>query len=159
MSVYAGSYNFIDWWNADTFGNDQYSQAKIGSVVGSYGGVAVRCASAAATCYLWVHVGSGVFRLRKLVNNSYTQIGSDYNTGVTPATGDLYKLSVSGTTLTPSFKGVDYATQTDSDISSGSAGITGYYDARIDDWEGGNVGIGALSITVTEALAFAETLD
>ncbi len=90
--------------------------------------------------------------LQKCVNNTTTKLGSTYSRTLTD--GDTIKLEVSGTTLTPYHNGTALATQDDSSLSAGYAGL---YIAGaggsfpMDDWEGGNVAAGGLSIPVAMA--------
>jgi len=140
-------------WNADAFGADQYSLGTITAAANNiYIGVAVRAAASGATYYGWYGEGVGVNYLHKNVSGTYTDIASE---GTSWAVNDLLKLVVSGTTLTPTKNGGSTGTpgvQTDSSISSGYAGLVGYGTGatRIDDWEGGNVGGGAQTVTVNQ---------
>lgn len=128
-------------WNADTFDNDHYSQGVINNAANdAWVGVAVRVHASAVTDYGWYGEGSGSNYLNKQVSGSYTDIASN---GTNFAAGITIKLSVSGTTLTPTKDGSSTGTpgaQTDSSISSGYAGISGYGTgaSRLDTWEGGN---------------------
>lgn len=135
-------------WSADAFNNDQYSQAAI-EAIGSlnWTGVAVRCASGAATYYGLYPGGTGTADsyLFKMVAGTWTQLGP---TGGAWSTSDTIRLEVSGTTLTPIRNGSTYASigaQTDASIASGSAGVCGYGDeslsaVRIDNFLADNLG-------------------
>lgn len=133
-------------WNADAFNNDQYAQVILVAVAANqWRGAAVRCHASTANYY--GYYGSSADKLLfKLVSGSWTQIGSAGSAG---AVNDILRLEVSGTTLTPKLNGVTdsaIGAQTDSAIASGSAGIAGYgtqTTARLDDWEGGNLGAAA----------------
>jgi len=128
-------------WNADTFANNQYAQVTVKAISGDTPmGPAVRC-HASANTYYGFYGDSTASYLFKVVSGSWTQIGSN---GSAVAVNDVLKLTVSGTTLTPTKNGSTTGTpgaQTDSSISSGYAGICGYHNsaARLDNWEGGNL--------------------
>lgn len=133
-------------WNADAFNNDQYAQGVCAIIAAlRWIGVAVRCHASAQTYY--GYYGSNADRyLFKEVAATWTQIGS---AGGAFIAADVIRLEVSGTTLTPKLNGSTDATigaQTDSAISSGSAGISGSSLSTVvslDDWEGGNLGAAA----------------
>ena len=129
-------------WNADAFNNAQYAQGVI-TLEFNDGGVAVRCHASAATGYALTssNFSTGTTYLYKYVTGTYTEIS--HNTEAW-ASSDTVRLEVSGTTLTPKRNGAlsSIGTQTDSAISSGSAGLAGYNNVnqiQIDNWEGGNL--------------------
>ena len=134
-------------WNADTFGNDQYAQGKLANITttGQTIGVAVRASTGGAASYYGFYAdgsGGGKTFLFKMVSGTWTQLGS---TGAALSANDLLRLEISGTTLTPKVNGSTQSppgTQTDSALSSGAAGLSGYSLStamRLDDWEGGNL--------------------
>jgi len=135
-------------WNADTFANDQYSEATASGAAGSnsFIGPAVRVHASAATGYYY-YVSSDSAYLSKLVSGSWTQLGSTGSAGG----NNLRRLEAEGTTITPYAAGsVDSSigAQTDSSIASGSAGLSGYAEDaghRLDNWEGGNLGSGPVA--------------
>lgn len=137
-----GSGPCVAYWNADTFDADQYSQATVKALDDDvYIGVAVRIHASAVTYYGLVSE-AGSKELYKRIWGSYTAIatsGSPYEVD------DVIRLEVNATTLTPMVNGAtdtDLGVQSDSSISSGSAGVAGYDDgtgSRIDDWQGGNL--------------------
>jgi len=130
-----------------TWPNDQYAQAKItvsGSAGGGQGaGVAVRIDGTGANYYRAVidHAASNNVEVARVVSSSYTALGQR-TTAFTD--GDTLRLEVSGTTLTVKLNGSQLgATFSDSNISSGSAGIffsSVETSATWDDFEGGDVG-------------------
>lgn len=131
-------------WNADVFSNDQYSQGTIVALGATiYIGVSVRCHASAFTFYQFNSDSADGCYLDKYVAGVYTQLGS---TGGVFAVSDVIYLQASGTTLTPKKNGSTVVTpgaQTDSAITSGSAGIGGAGNgstSRLDSWEGGNLG-------------------
>jgi hypothetical protein len=135
-------------WDADTFANDQYSQCS--TITGRAGatsliGVAVRCHATAATGYYFYLSGTNSY-LNKLVGGSYTQLGSTGDGG----TNELMRIEAEGTTITPMCgstptEWASIGAQTDSSITSGYAGVSGYAEDtahKMDDWEGGDLGAG-----------------
>jgi hypothetical protein len=150
-TAYSGNAAFpnIAWWDADTFNDDQYAQGKIGTLSNG-GGVAVRLDSGGDGYYLSVNsAGGGEVTLNRLDAGSATTIQTI--TGLTIASFDTWRLEVTGTTLKVYQNGVQRGTnQTDATHTTGAAGmtITGSNDAQIDDFEGGNLGGGGLSIPI-----------
>jgi hypothetical protein len=145
-------------WNADTFDANQYAQVSITSVDSSYIGVAVRCHASAATGY-GLYAGVTESYLYKIVSGTWTQIGS---AGGAWSNSDVLRLEVSGTTLTPKRNGSTYSTigaQTDSSISSGYAGLSGYEvsGGTGDNWEGGNLSSSG-NPSVSDSTAVSETV-
>ena len=60
-----------------------------------------------------------------------------------PATSSVLRLEADGSDLSGLDDDVEIVSATDSNYSGGAAGVSGYDDsasARIDDWEGGNLG-------------------
>lgn len=127
------------YWNADTFADNQYSQALL--IDGDNAGVAVRMASGSLTGYVWIHATGDDFKLFKVVAGTWTQLGSTYS--LLWSHNDTLRLEISGTTLTPYLNGDPQTTQTDSDIASGSPGIVARLDfptlAQFDNWAGGDL--------------------
>lgn len=129
--------NSLMFWNADAFGNDQYSQLTIAGI-GNGLGPAVRVSSAGGGAGYIVYVVTTNLDLYKFVNSSATLIHSNV---VTVNANDVIKLSVSGTTLTVYQNSSLVDTQTDADLSTGAAGIYGGAANGLgDDWMGDNVG-------------------
>lgn len=122
--------------SAETFSADHFSQATI-VLFGNSNAVAVRMQSG-PTFYIFNNDGSSTdAKMYKCVAGSFTQIGADY-TGLSIGIGTVLKLSVSGTTLTPSVDGTPLATRTDSDISGGAPGMYIFSnDHSLDNWSGG----------------------
>jgi hypothetical protein len=139
-------------WNADSFNADQYAEATISAIgAARYIGVSVRNAASAATFYSWVGDSGDASYLSKYVAGSYTDLGS----GNTFSASNVIRLEAEGTTITPYINGSTTGTpgaQTDSAISSGSAGVGGAggsaYVSRIDDWQGGNLRSGQFGAVV-----------
>lgn len=143
------------YWNADSFNDDQYSQLEISAISVACGPI-VRAASGAHSFYVFMHYFTSEFRIYKAVSGSYTQLGASYAIGA--SANDILKLTVSGTTLTPSINGADQATRSDSDLSSGSAGLrVSNTSDKVDDWEGGNVAGGTTVAPTTIPTTLAPT--
>jgi hypothetical protein len=130
-------------WNADTFSNDQYSQFVVAAAGGAYQGPAVRIAASAVTAYyIWDQPGDGPY-LEKVITGSVTTLAS--GGGTHAANTNTMYLKANGTTITPMLNGSAWsgiAAQTDSSITSGSAGganLNGGVNSRLDSWEGGNL--------------------
>lgn len=145
------------YYNAVTWPNDQYSQAKLTVVDtktdGSGIGVAVRVAAAALTAYRVVltHASPGTnVSLQRFLAGAFTRL---WDRGAAFVDGDLVRLEVQGTTLRVFINGVQVGADfTDTNIASGNAGIS-YSSvatsASLDDWEGGDFGGGTTSGTAT----------
>lgn len=135
-----GGFNVhAQYWSADTFSGDQYSEATISGLGGSsYVGVAVRCATGAVTNYgLWVNPG-GDSIIRYTVGGADTTILTMSSSAF--ANGDVARLEVSGTTLTAKKNGAVVGTITHSSLSSGSPGMVAYGSAaRLDNWTGSDI--------------------
>ncbi len=140
-------------WTADVFGNDQYSQGRLANLTttGQTVGVAVRMATSGAASYYGYYAdgsGSGKTFLFKMVSGTWTQLGS---LGAALSANDVLRLEVSGTTLTPKVNGATQSppgAQSDSALSSGAGGLSGYSvstSMRLDDWEGGNLAAPAIT--------------
>src|SRR5574341_730268 len=85
-------------WNADTFGNDQYSQITLSGVLGTHwAGAAARAAASGATWYAFFTDGTGAgTEVYKIVGGTYTTLGS---TGTQAwSVNDTLRLEVVGTT-------------------------------------------------------------
>ena len=141
------------FWNADSFNNDQYSEARISAQAGHFIGVCVRAATG-GNYYGWYAANySTSGYLFKMVSGSWTQLGS---TAGQFAVSDIVRIEAEGTTITPYVDGSSTGTpgaQTDSSLSSGAAGLCGYDSGsgtRIDDWEGGNLGSSPITGTVNQ---------
>jgi hypothetical protein len=139
------------WWNADVFADDQYATGTFTAVGTSSQGLAVRVNTAADNSYYGYYSSDVDSRLFKVVAGTWTQLGS---AGAPWAVNDVVRLEISGTSLRPMVNGVtaDIGVQTDSDLTSGAAGLSSfsYFDninSRLDNWEGGNLGGTAYTLT------------
>jgi len=130
-----------DFYNGVSWPNDQYSQVVIKTVgpdVEGFGaGPMVRAASGAMTLYFAVpHTGE--CELFKIVSGSWTLLAQG---GTAPSVDDVLYLEAQGTALKTKLNGSDELSTTDSDISSGNAGIYGGANGEAstaDDWAGGD---------------------
>lgn len=139
-------------YGGTTFGNDQYSQAKMATLSGSgsrYIGVNVRIRlSTDGDSYSALYVqGSGVVELYDQSDTG--SIGSTLIASITStfAVNDILKLEVIGTTsnLKVYKNGSQIGTtQSDSTWTTGQPGVAFYTvdvaQIELDDWEGGDVG-------------------
>lgn len=130
-------------WNADVFGNDQYAQAVLTDLSSGGGiavGLAVRCDTGGAASYYAYYTDTTISYISKSILGTVTQIGANR---AVPAIGSVLRLEVIGTSITIYDDGVAMGiTETDSALTSGSAGVSGFGSAnfnRIDSWEGGNL--------------------
>jgi hypothetical protein len=128
-------------WNADTFADNQYAQGVFNAIAASvYMGVAVRVHASAHTGYILECAASDT-SVQKYVAGTQTVIEFDTDF---MAVNDVSRLESNSTTLVGKRNGTQINSNTDSSISSGYAGLTGYGNAtttRIDNWEGGNLGL------------------
>jgi hypothetical protein len=140
-SVCAAIYN-------QTFANDQYAQiVSIYPSTTRASGIGVRMSGSANTfCGYGFYVMGGAQRLFKVVNGVKTDLGSVGTEAI--ANTDVWKLEISGTTLTAYKNGSVYTAvgtngqATVTDFASGKAGYFGYgseYDAGATNWEGGDL--------------------
>uniref|UniRef100_A0A6M3JVW3 Uncharacterized protein n=1 Tax=viral metagenome TaxID=1070528 RepID=A0A6M3JVW3_9ZZZZ len=148
-----------NYWALDTPNNDQYSQITVATF--DTCGPCVRMSTTAVTMYYFRPANATTASIRKAIDNTWSTVGSDYSG--TFASGDIYKLSISGTTLTPSQNGTPLEVRTDSSIASGMLGIRGNGTTfRMDNWEGGNVAAGTvyentISFAATGTIARSKT--
>lgn len=156
----SGLLECCSYWNADAFNPNQFSEAVVG-IAGVFDdaaiGVAVRCTT---NNYYGVYYSTtgggsgGILYLFKVIGGTWAELGS--TTGLL-ATNDVMRLEANGTALAATVKraGTTIFTlsATDSSISAGKAGITGWNFngvARLLDWTGGNLGAGGADIVVAQ---------
>lgn len=147
-------------WNADAFANNQYSQVKItATTTGGAVGPAVRVSLSGNVNYYGYYGSSsenssGVF---KVVNGSWFDLSGAIS-GAGFAVNDVVRLEVEGTALRAYKNSTLVWSGTDSDISSGAAGICGYSNVsgmRLDDWTGGDLGGSGATVNATAGGATA----
>ncbi len=145
----SGSDN-VSYWNADSFGADQYSEV-VFSAIGDSGPMVRSITSGTSSSYYFCAIKPTYFRVYRNVGGSYTQIGSDVTR--TNSTTETFRLTASGTTISVSVDGTTLFSETDSSISGGSAGSTAAgismwstAGGQITSWTGGNVGGGGANL-------------
>ena len=136
------------YWNANTFANDQYSQALAGgSALGTnthLDGVTVRTSAGTYYGFTWNLVNSGTtLSIFKVVSGTFTSIGAGIVNTVA-VIGSLMRLEVVGTVLNAYVDGNLVLTGSDADIVSGAPGITAFMaaaspTANLTNWEGGSL--------------------
>lgn len=134
------------FWNAASFAANQFAQGTITAIAAdSFAiGVAVRCNTSAVASFYFAYAYRNVspnvdVEIGKYVSGTYTSL--------TTTTGwvvnDVLRLEISGTTLTLKRNGSTLTTTSDSSLSSGSPGISGYgsssANAKLDNWSGGDL--------------------
>lgn len=152
----SGDYR-VAWWNADTFDNDQYSEAEVSALgSGAYMGVAVRASGAAGSEDAYVtYTDSGTCYLEKIVGGTVTELSSTSG----PSTGQVLRIEAEGSTITVKYDGSTTgapSSTTDSSITSGSAGLAVAFSSastRFDNWEGGNISSGPQTVEVAGTVA------
>jgi hypothetical protein len=142
----AASITHADWWDADAFDDDHYSQAEVAraDAGGVYVGLCVRAGGTDGggdlSAYVWTVNADDQGYLDEFVGGAWTAIA---NGGGTIAVSDTLRMEAEGTTLRTKINGVTDFSVTDNTIASGAAGIAGYEDgvtSRLDNWQGGNLG-------------------
>lgn len=142
------------YWSGRSWANDQYSQATIATLVGvSQVNLVVR---ATGSSYYEFSVtkqvaGNPSYRgsaLYKVTSGVSTQIGSPV--AIPIGVGDVWRLTVQGTTFTVAQNGIVVFAATDSTFSSGSAGFallsdTAAANSQISSWSAGDIVPGILS--------------
>lgn len=139
-TVIGNTYNEARWV-ANSFANNQFSQAKILTL---YAGVSVRMSASQRTYYVALvdgDVDPGGLLLYKIVNGAPTALGS-----YSISDFGYLRLEVSGTSLTVKWHATDpnalatVITAQSSTITTGAAGIAIMGDAgALDDWSGGDL--------------------
>ena len=144
-----GSVNAKDifaFWSANTFSNDQYSQARIAGGLSSgtqFVQIVVRATLTGDGRY-----NNYLFYTDGLAGANHTEVAKNINGNqitfksfpVTFAAGDIIKISAVGTTITCYKNGVAIGSITDSSLPGGAPGV-GVYGSTVtvDDWEGGTL--------------------
>lgn len=130
------------FWNADVFGNDQYSQFVITTGV-NYLGPTIRASGVggSANGYLWSAIDGFLY---KIVAGT---LSSAVQSGITAAVaGNTVKLEAIGTAIKMYINGLQVGTTyTDSAFASGAPGMFMYEggsNPAIDTWTGDQIGGG-----------------
>ena len=125
--------------STNTYNNNQYAQVKCNATGSGDVGVAVRCASGATATYYGFYWGATDSYKFKNVAGTWSQLGS---TGGAATVGRTYKLVADGTSIYVLENGASFhASTTDSSISSGYAGVSGWgiSTGRADDFAADNI--------------------
>jgi hypothetical protein len=129
---------------SEPYNANHYSQIKLTSTPSAeVGGPAVRVQlnGSEINGYIFTVLNSttAVVAVRYGSSGTWQQVGSNF-TG-TFASGDVYKLAISGNVLTAYRNGVSLGTRTDTNNripSGGAAGLIVVNPGTLDDWQGGN---------------------
>jgi hypothetical protein len=148
----AYSTQFVNWsanfWSADAFSNDQYSQIVIvdDSVAGILVTVRASGTSVAAQNFYAMACDQAGGSIVEVNSGSMNVIG----TAAACTNGDTVRTEVSGTTITVKVNGATVGTTTDATIASGSAGI-GVFDTNvyIDDFAADNLTVATVPSLLT----------
>lgn len=125
-------------WNADTFGDNQYSQCSANTLGTDTDWSAIARVSASAYTFYMASAYAPNERLFKCVAGSFTALVSITTDNV--AVGDVVRVECEGTTIRWVLNGVSKGSATDSAIASGSPGIFIWQSsARLDNWAGGDL--------------------
>lgn len=128
-----GSGDAAAYWVGGTFADNQWSQVTVVDVSGDYSGVILRSNN---TSYMvFQQVGLNV-QLGFFNNGSWSLVGSVPHTMVD---GDVLKLEAIGTTYNGYINGVLSLSETDSNLTSGAAGLLVSNTQVLDNWSGGDV--------------------
>lgn len=154
------------WEGSGSFNNDQYAKAKIVSGLDGFStrwsGVACRISTDnddgntntrdhymfQVQCAAGGSGGLAPYELTKVIDGTSTVIASGNQIF---SHGDTIEIEAEGTTIRGMRNGSLVASATDSALSTGKpglAGITGNTDWQIDDWEGGNIIVGDVTLAV-----------
>ncbi len=134
----------VPFWNADTFGNDQYSQVVLSRSTNGYTGVSVRGSSGNAYGISLESPGCVFYKWVSSVRSTLSSTCGSYSW----TNGHTLKLAVVGNALTAYDNGSAFAacdaTCTGSSIASGKPGLLGYSDVGglWTNWQGDNAGGG-----------------
>ena len=140
-------------WSADTFGDPQFSKVAVVTLAAHEMGAVVRGSTTGNDYYAGGHNrnnhGNDNRRIYKYVAGSYSNLATE---AVDIAVSDDVRLEADGTSLDLLIGGVSKVTTTDSSHSSGKPGLAVFHSstnvAIWDDWEGGDLAAGGLSIPV-----------
>lgn len=123
-------------WSGDAFSGDHYSQV-VDFSAQNYPGPMTRVQAGTGEGYLYFHHGY-LYRI-----DAGALAGPLSSSFPIPANADTFRLESNGTSHSGNVNGGTQVSVTDATYSGGSAGIGGYStSARLDTWEGGNLGAG-----------------
>lgn len=144
--AYSSGVDNAAFYNTANFGNDHSSECVVvaGSDYSSLG-PAVRMSGplgSACTYYKYAIDNFGRVQVwRRTSDGTYTQLGSDYNSGLTTGSTVTLKLSAVGSTITGYVNGVERHSVTDTTLPTGKPGFAIFYNGStgsLDDWVGAN---------------------
>ncbi len=127
----------LTYWNADSFGADQYAITKGILKVGQYY-IGPGCFMDSSGNGYGFYAETNV--VYKITTGTKSAVGSPVT--ATWVDGDDIRMNCNGTTLEVFQNGVSVGSVSDSTFTSGAAGMFGYPAAIIAGWEGGNNGGG-----------------
>lgn len=137
----ANGQDAVAYWNADSFGNDHYSQA-VATVVANYNGIVVRAKGLGSNSncegYIWLWTLGAFYKIEHSAG-SFTQLATGWTV---PLGGSTCKLVAAGTTFTGYINGTQAGTKVDTTYPTG--GAPGIYTAgnlstaQLDTWQGDN---------------------
>jgi hypothetical protein len=132
--------NVSDIWVADTFDDDQWVQSDVTLGTNSNPNLLVRSSGQGASnnSYEFYWTNSGVNRIWRITNNSGTLIS---DSGGNPTSGThTMRFEVVGSQLTTYIDGVETATVSDSNHTTGRPGIGAYYSGTTPTHDNVSVG-------------------
>jgi len=131
---------------AESYTSDQYSQVEVTSTQltgAQWIGPAVRAQNGGQNAYVGIYNwnnGSPVLMLfKRSGSNTWTQLGSTYNSGPLTA-GTQLQLKAVSSTITFLQNGIQRITATDTSLSGGAPGIMSFGTGQADNWSGGTAG-------------------
>lgn len=139
-AVYRGSVAYcMQYWNADAFANDHYSECTISTSAYQVMGPAVRMQSGSSDCYfLFASVGGTTVAIGYMLNKAYNSTLASFNVGF--ANGALLRLQAVGSTLTAFVDGNNVGNVTDTNLASGYPGLHNASGVgSLDNWQADDV--------------------
>jgi len=140
------------FYSGATFNDNQYAKATVvAAPVTHYYALGVATRGSGTRNYLYIGLRDNNERYLARCNNG-TSTALQHYTGAGIAVNDIMQLDSDGSLHSPFLNGVadtSLGTSTDSTYTNGSPGLhcyNGSIDARMDDWEGGNITTGGASI-------------
>lgn len=157
VKTLASSPPCVEYWNADAFAVNHYSQITYASNTSVGPAVRIDTSGTAANCYAAKIISTTSIQIIKIVAGAaLVNVGTAFT--ISPAlTNETIKLAVTGTTLELFVAGVSQGTQSDSSISTGAPGIYGDYTNRgLDNFVADNT-VGPPSVTTTSCIPTSAT--
>lgn len=151
VAASATSTHCVEYWNANSFQDDQFSEATIVDLFGgSFLGLTLRHQAGASNSFYAAYVAVG--GNTTTIFNWTAGIGAVSlvsDAGATWAGGDVVRFEATGTTLTVKQNGATVVSITDATFASGSPGIDIFVavltDGTLDDWSAGPL-VGAAGV-------------